>query len=169
MIIGLIVLIVMSGIWAFRVVWVNRCQEDDIRICALMSQLQVDEATKLAGTYSEFLDTIPIYSVEWAIDGSSQELRKIEEEQETMHLIYSKDAVYLRDYTDKKWWKQQSELVEKFEIKLPFDPAIFFGNIISDIQIHKPLCHSLTKMCVEQKHATCLRSKKITSRQQCST
>lgn len=134
MIIGVIVLIVVSGIWAFRVVWMNRCQEDDIRICALVKQLQVNDSTKIAGTYSELFDTIPIYSVEWTIDGFSQELRKIEAEQETMHLIHTKEAVYLRDYTDKKWWKQQSELVEKFDIKLPFDPAIYFGNIISDIQ-----------------------------------
>jgi len=132
--------------------WTNRCQEDDARICTLLDQLVIDSSTQHHGTYTEIHKTIPLFTIEWAIEGSSQEILKKESSDETMHLIIADDAVFLKDYSDNYWWKQSVQDVDKFDITLPFDPTIFFNNLVKDIQdpqtslsyTHQDLCGART-------------------------
>jgi len=114
--------------------WTIRCQEDDARICTLLDQLAIDNSTQYHGTYTEIHKTVPLFTIDWAIDKSSQEILKKETSDETMHLIIADDSVFLKDYSDNYWWKQSMQVVEKYDIKLPFDPTIFFNNLVKDIQ-----------------------------------
>ena len=129
----LLILVIFTGLVGYKN-WIHQCTEDDVRICALMDQLEVSSSTRLHGTYTEIHKSIPLFTIEWAIDTSSQEILKKESNEETMHLIYADNNVYLRDYSDSHWWKQSAEVIKTFDIKLPFDPTIFFNNLVKDIQ-----------------------------------
>lgn len=124
---------IFSGFYGYSK-WVNRCQEDDVRICTLLKQLEINSSPQHHGTYAEIHKTIPLFTIDWAIDKSSQEILKKEASDETMHLIIADDTVFLKDYSDNYWWKQSAQVVEKFDIKLPFDPTTFFNNLAKDIQ-----------------------------------
>lgn len=132
---------------------VHRCQEDDVRVCSLMDQLELDSSTRLHGTYTESHQSAQLFTIQWAVDKSFREIIKTEANTETMHLIYADAVVYLRDYSDDKWWKQSTNVVDTFDITLPFDPTTFFNNLVKDIQdpqnslsyTHQDACG--TKMC----------------------
>ncbi|KKQ36719.1 MAG: hypothetical protein US54_C0057G0003 [Candidatus Roizmanbacteria bacterium GW2011_GWA2_37_7] len=133
-IIGILLVLFISGFFVYKTFLESRCQEDDIRICKLLSQLEIDHLTHLSGTYTELNNDVPIYKVEWAIDTTVQEIRQKDETKETMHLIYTNDSIYLKDYSDDQWWEQPASVIEKYDIKLPFDPTVFFTNLARDIQ-----------------------------------
>lgn len=133
-VVGFFLIAVIFGSWALKTYWSSDCQEEDLRICSLLSQLKIHNSTRLHGTYVELHNTVPIYGVEWAIDATLQEILQKEGKDENMHLIYTNDSIYLRDYLDGKWWKQSLHVVEKFDTKLPFNPTIFFHNLREDVQ-----------------------------------
>jgi len=132
-IIVLLIAGIVSGFYGYSK-WANRCQEDDVRICTLLKQLEINSYTQHQGTYAEIHKTIPLFTIDWAIDKSSQEILKKEASDETMHLIIADDTIFLKDYSDNYWWKQSAQVVETFDIKLPFDPTTFFNNLVKDIQ-----------------------------------
>lgn len=125
---------IVTAIFMIKKIWDARCAEGDKQICTLLAQLEMDDTTRMHGTYTEIHSKTPLFIVEWAIDKTSQEMLRTDVNDETMHLIYAGDNFYLRDYSDTSWWKQSAKDVERFDIKLPFEPTTFFNNLIEDIQ-----------------------------------
>lgn len=117
-----------------RILYANRCAIHDSRICGLVNQLKSVDKMKMHGIYEQHHGELLTHKIVWAIDQNQQEIIQKKDDQNTMHAIFSKDFVFLKDNLDQKWWKQKISDLKKYDIKLPFIPIVFFNNLLEEIQ-----------------------------------
>lgn len=107
------------------------CSYTDPLLCDFLSNVTSETLIETAGTYEEFFENKKISAVSWSLQKDGFEIVHKDPQEEQMHFIKKNDSIYLKDYTDNKWWKQSTKDSASFDYKLPFDPSLFQKNIIS--------------------------------------
>lgn len=107
------------------------CKYDDPYLCDFMASISGEKLKKLEGEYLESHQNIQVYRAEWKLSGDNQEMLYKDDESEQMHVLVLDDTVYLKDYSDGRWWEQPIETMKEYETQLPFEPAVFIGNLTS--------------------------------------
>ncbi|QQS44574.1 hypothetical protein IPM65_03170 [Candidatus Roizmanbacteria bacterium] len=126
--------VLVSGVFiTFQVAKTNSmfCKYKDPYICGFFSHITGGSLKKLQGEYVESHQNIQVYHADWKLSGDEQEMLYKDDVSEQMHVIMVDEKVYLKDYTDGRWWEQSIETLEEYETKLPFEPSVFIGNLKS--------------------------------------
>ncbi len=110
------------------------CKYSDPYLCSFVSSVSGGSLKKLQGDYTESHQNIQVYQAEWKLSGDDQEMLYKDDVSEQMHVIMVDDKVYLKDYADGRWWEQPMEKMQEYETQLPFEPAVFIGNLKSSIE-----------------------------------
>lgn len=105
------------------------CKYDDPYLCAFISTIAGGKLNKLEGQYVESHQNIQVYRADWKLSGDNQEMLYKDDVSEQMHVLVVNDTVYLKDYSDGRWWEQPIETMEEYETQLPFEPSVFIANL----------------------------------------
>ena len=127
----LVIMIVILGAMYAASTWSqNRpwCVGRDENICKMLTHMKSHLTSASQGTYSDN-DNI---NVLWGVYEGAYEFSYLVNKEEVMHVIGVEDTMYIRDYTDNRWWKQPAKLVEQYNVQLPFEPKWYTQHILEE-------------------------------------
>ncbi len=107
------------------------CMYDDPVVCSFLSDVRKGRLSKLQGTYMEQHKGEEVYTVTWKRADKDQDILYKDDIEEQLHIVFVDDWVYLKDYSDGRWWEQSRDMMEQYETQLPFEPAVFISNLES--------------------------------------
>lgn len=107
------------------------CKYEDPYLCNFMADMESGYGQKVEGNYIESHQDIQVYQVAWKLSGDDQEMLYKDAVSEQMHVIMVDKKVYLKDYSDGRWWEQPITTMNQYETQLPFEPGVFMGNLKS--------------------------------------
>jgi len=134
----LIVMIVIFGIMYMIATWSQNhpwCVGRDKYICKALTHMKSHLGGKSQGTFTKG-DTM---KVSWGIYNDTYQYTYVVNAKEVMQVIGTQDNIYIRDYSDNRWWKQPIKQVEQYSIQLPFEPQSYIQKIATILLDKKTL------------------------------
>lgn len=120
--------------------------------------------TKMGGTYTSNQTDDVSLQIEWQKSADVSTIKIDRNENEILDAIIGPRYVYIKDYADNKWWREQKNIVENSLVELPFNPELFFTKLqtmlnneetaytyIEDIACGDEQCHRYQVTSANQK------------------
>lgn len=123
----LVIMIIILGVMYIGATWSQSrpwCVGRDENVCKMLTHIKSHLNSASQGTYKD--STMNAF---WSIYEDTYEFTYFVNKEEVMHVIGTKDIMYVRDYTDNRWWKQSTKLVEQYNIQLPFEPQSYVQHV----------------------------------------
>lgn len=139
------------------------CPQNDTRICQFLQKNKNISTQEMKGSYLSNQEDKTELVVQWQKKDELSSIQIQKDEEEILHTIVTSQYVFLKDYVDNKWWREQKNTVENSLIELPFNPELFFASIqelirnnnttytfIEDISCGDEVCHRYQVIYPEQ-------------------
>lgn len=122
-IIGIVILFVRNAM-------VTPCNQSDKQICSFLGNYKNMGRQPMEGVYTVTnQNDESIYTVSWIKDKESRSISAMQEEEAILDAVILKEYLYLKDYSDNKWWKQNISDAPENQSYLPFDPYQYFAEL----------------------------------------
>jgi len=133
---GILLAAVISAAYFTGIISTNSfaCEFEDEKFCVFLKKLDSDHMVNISGKYTEDYSGNTITQVNWILNKDSQALKYYQKGKEEMSLLIFNDYIYLKDYTDGRWWQQSKKDAALFSTKLPFEPSVFFANLNTQLK-----------------------------------
>lgn len=103
------------------------CVYTDTIVCQFLRANKKIAEKNMQGTF-EINAEVPL-EVNWSKEKNMSVIRVQKEEEEILYTIIAPRYVYIKDYADNKWWREQKNTVENALSELPFNPELYFNNL----------------------------------------
>ncbi len=125
-IVGLIVLTV-------RRISQASCQYDDAKVCSFVQKNQKLNEQNMKGQYKINQEGETL-TINWEKEDEKSSIKIHKSNEEILHTILASRYVYIKDFADNKWWREQKNTVANALLELPFNPENYFVELTTIIQ-----------------------------------
>lgn len=129
---SVIVLLIIASLIGLSVLFVRKafmfsCAQTDPAVCKFLENYSHMSKRPMEGLYTVMNQNDESTNIIfWQKDNNNRAISAIQEGETILEAVISEDYLYLKDYTDNKWWKQKITNTPLSESYLPFDPYRYF-------------------------------------------
>lgn len=129
---NVIVLLIIASLIGIVILFVRKavmfsCMQTDQTICRFLENYKNMSERPMQGMYTVTnQNDDSTYTITWQKHKDSRLISATQEGKPILEAVILKESVYLKDYSDNKWWKQSVSDTTFNESYLPFDPYRYF-------------------------------------------
>lgn len=109
------------------------CQYDDVYVCTFIRENRDLSQQNLEGISTIDFKNDGELDIKWEKTKEISTLQISKNNEEILHAILSNRYVYIKDYADNKWWREQKNTVANAIVELPFNPEVYIPEIVAKI------------------------------------
>ncbi|HRN69951.1 MAG TPA: hypothetical protein PLS49_02090 [Candidatus Woesebacteria bacterium] len=126
------ILLFVASIIGLAIITVRRvsdssCIYTDKIICNFLKRNKNLVEQKMQGSYELYQEDL--LKVTWRNNKNISEIQVYKDDEEMLHTIIASRYVYIQDYADNQWWREQKNTITNTLGGLPFNPEIYFPHL----------------------------------------
>ena len=131
---NVILLLIIASLIGIAVLFVRKtvsfeCDQTDPQVCRFLDNYK-KMSKRMQGMYTvQSTNDESTQAITWQLDNENRSITATQKEETILEAVIMKEYVYLKDYTDNKWWKQKIADSQLIESSLPFDPYNYFKEL----------------------------------------
>ncbi len=110
------------------------CQYDDVRVCSFIKENKQLVTRDVKGHSLIDFKTDETLDIKWQKTSDNNVIQVTKNSEEILHTILTERYVYIKDYADSKWWREQRNTVANAILELPFNPEQYVSEISTKVE-----------------------------------
>lgn len=136
----LVIFLIIASLLGLSFIFINRilngsCNIEDKKVCSFLQSNKKIDTTNMKGQFISKQNQAQNseLDVNWEKGQNNSHISINKQKDEILQAILSDKYVYIKDYSDGKWWREQKDVVSNSISELPFNPELYFTKLMEQL------------------------------------